>query len=342
LSTVTSQELRVREERRELYDLSVIVVSYNTCDVLRRCFQHLKESAEGLSLEIIVVDNGSRDSSVEMLERDYPEFRLICSDVNLGFAAANNRAMRLARGRYIVLLNSDAFLKEGAVRCAIEHMDSDPKAGLGGARLIGEEGSWQPSARCFPSPLNDLLILSGLANRFPNSRFFGRADRTWADPMEAREVDWVPGAFLIMRPEVLAQAGTFDEAFFLYYEEVDLCRRIKALGYKVMYWPDVVVVHLGGESSKTIRGAVLSDFGSQITLWNLRSKFLYYRKHHAVSVHLVRMLDLGWHQLRFLRNYFSKRDECARKAAESRTVIKLVRRAWGETDGGRVSPPRPW
>lgn len=342
MSTVTSQELRVREEGSELYDLSVIVVSYNTRDVLRRCFQHLKECAEGLSLEIIVVDNGSRDSSVEMLERDYPEVRLICSDVNLGFAAANNRALRLARGRYIVLLNSDAFLKKGAVRRAIEHMDSDPKAGLGGARLIGEEGSWQPSARSFPSPLNDLLILSGLANRFPNSRFFGRADRTWADPMEASEVDWVPGAFLIVRPEVLAQSGIFDEAFFLYYEEVDLCRRIKALGYKVMYWPDVVVVHLGGESSKTIRGAVLSDFGSQVTLWNLRSKFLYYRKHHAVSVHLVRMLDLGWHQLRFLRNRFSKSDERKRKAAESHTVIKLVRRAWGETDGGRVSPPRPW
>jgi len=186
------------------------------------------------------------------------------------------------------------------------------------------------------------LLLSGLATRFPHSRFFGRPEWTWADPMQAAEVDWVTGAFAIIRPEALAQTGLFDEAFFLYYEEVDLCRRIKALGYKVRYWPDVVSVHLGGESAKTMQNALLSPFGSQVLLWSFRSKFLYYRKNHRAAAHVVRMVDLSWHQLRVLRNRFSKNAERQRKAANSRTLISLVRRAWAETDGGRVSPPRPW
>ena len=339
---VTSLEVQAQERQNALYDLSVIIVSYNTRDVLRLCLQHLHECAEGLSLEIIVVDNASRDGSVEMLEEDHPEIQVIRSQTNLGFAGANNCAMRLARGRYILLLNSDAFLKPGALVLAVDHMDRHPNVGLAGGRLIWEDQSWQPSARAFPSVVNDFLILSGLASRFPRSRFFGRPEWTWADPMKPAEVDWVPGAFAIIRPEVLAQTGLFDEAFFLYYEEVDLCRRIRTLGYKIAYWPDIVIVHLGGASSKTIHGAVLSYFGSQVTLWSLRSKFLYYRKHHGFGAQIVRCLDLCWHRLRAYRNSFSEHETNRRKAADSRTVIRLVQRSWADTKGGTVSPPRPW
>lgn len=342
MPVIASQDLQSERKPNKLFDLSVIVVSYNTRDLLHRCLQHLKEGAEGLSLEILIVDNASRDGSVEMLEQDYPETRVIRSDINLGFAAANNRAMKLACGRYIVLLNSDAFLRPGALRGAIDHMDREPEVGLGGGRLLYEDDSWQPSARAFPSVLNDFLILSGLASRFPRSRFFGRPESTWADPLEAMEVDWVPGAFSIIRPEALTRTGLFDEAFFLYYEEVDLCRRIRAQGYKVKYWPDVVIVHLGGASSKTIRGAVLSYFGSQVTLWSLQSKFLYYRKNHGAASDLARMVDLCWHRLRVLRNCLSKDEVRRQKAADSRTVISLTRRAWIDTAGGKVSPPRPW
>jgi GT2 family glycosyltransferase len=342
MPVIASQELQPREKQSKLYDLSVIVVSYNTCDILRRCLHHLRACAEGLSLEIIVVDNASQDGSVEMLEKEYPEALVIASDVNLGFAAANNRALVLARGRYFVLLNSDAFLRPGALRRAMDHMESEPEVGLGGGQLIGEENSWQPSARVFPSLLNDFLVLSGLTSRFPHSRFFGRPDRTWADPLKSAEVDWVPGAFSIIRPEVLAQAGLFDEAFFLYCEEVDLCRRMKALDYKVRYWPDVVVVHLGGESSKSVRHAARSRSGSQLMLWSIRSRFLYYRKHHGAAAHLIRIVELGWHRLRLVRNCVSRNEERRRKAAESRTVIQLLGRAWTETRGGRISPSRPW
>jgi GT2 family glycosyltransferase len=189
----------------------------------------------------------------------------------LGFGGANNLGFKSALGRYVVLLNSDAFLTEGSLERSVAHMDARPRAGLGGGRLIGRDGSWQPSARMFPSVFSDLIVLSGLAARFPRSRFFGRTDRTWANEMEAASVDWVPGAYSIIRAEALAAAGPFDPRFFLYSEEVDLCKRIKQKGYEVWYWPDIAVVHVGGESSRQIRSLELSRSGSQLTLWRMRS-----------------------------------------------------------------------
>jgi len=318
-----------------------VIVSFNTREVLRRCLETLEAEATQLSLEILVVDNGSRDGSVEMVARQFPQVRLMPAGQNLGFAAANNLMYPLGQGRYVVLLNSDAFLQPGALQRALEHMDREPKAGLGGGRLIGEDGAWQPSARQFPSIFNDFLSLTGLAHHFRKSRLWGRADRTWADPMEEAETDWVPGAFSIIRTTVLEEIGGFDEAFFLYYEEVDLCRRIKAAGYAVRYWPDIVVVHLGGESSKSVP-QVRSSAGAQLTLWRLRSGYLYYRKHHGSEAWWSMAMECGWHLVRYVRNQVSRRPSSRDKAAESRVIVSLARQAWKDTQGGRISPPRPW
>ncbi|MDG4554663.1 MAG: glycosyltransferase family 2 protein [Candidatus Competibacter sp.] len=323
--------------------VSVVIVSFNTRELLRECLNALAVEADGVSHEAIVVDNASRDGSADMLAAEFPQIRLIRSEVNLGFAAANNRGFEIAQGRYVALLNSDAFPRPGALRNAVAHMDADPKIGLGGARLVGRDDSWQPAARLFPSPLNDFLSLSGLSTRFPRSRFFGRVDRSWADPGEPAEVDWVPGAFSIIRRDVLERVGYFDEAFFLYYEEVDLCRRIKAAGYRIGYWPDVTVVHLGGESSKTLEHLTLSSSGAQLTLWRLRSEYLYYRKQHGLATAwLAKQVEKQWHALRAWKN--ARRGEAGgrAKAEESRAILTLIEQAWRETDGGRVSPPRPW
>jgi len=323
-------------------DASVIIVSFNTREVLRECLQTLAKESEGLFIETFVVDNVSDDGSAEMIERDFPWVQLRRSGVNLGFAGANNVAFRETRGRYIVLLNSDAFLKPGALRLSIEKMDRTPRCGLAGARLVGRDGSWQPSARMFPSPLNDFLMLSGLSARFPGSKFFGRMDRTWADPSVAAETDWVPGAYSIVRREVLDGAGIFDEDFFLYYEEVDLCRRIKAAGWQIWYWPDVVVVHLGGESSKTIKSLRMSRSGAQLTLWRVRSAMLYYRKHHGAGAWAAYRTERGWHALRAWKNA-RKRDEASeRKREDAQLIVEVMDQAWRETNGGRVSPPKPW
>ncbi len=319
--------------------ISVIVVSFNTRDILRACLQRLFSVTAGLRLQVIVVDNASRDASADMVAQEFPGICLIRSGSNLGFAAANNLAFLQARGDHVLLLNPDALLEPQALQRALAHIEADPAIGLGGGLLLGRDGQREPSARRFPSLLNELLVLSGLAARYPQSRFFGRFDRTWDNSGQAATVDWVPGAFALMRRAALDQVGPFDERFFLYCEEVDLCRRFRARGWKILYWPDVVIRHSGGESSRTLADQEFSSSGSQLTLWRMRSQLLYYRKHHGALARGVAALESGWHGLRAWR---ARRQGLLRKAAESERVVALMRQAWRETDGGRSSPPRPW
>jgi GT2 family glycosyltransferase len=295
-----------------------------------------------LRVEVLVVDNASKDGSAAMVAEEFPKVRLTALDTNLGFAAANNVAFRQAHGRYVVLLNSDAFLGEGTLVRAVDLMDSHGRVGLAGGLLVGRDGQWQPSARLFPSISNDLLALTGLSSRFRGSKVFGRADRTWADPEESAETDWVPGAFSIIRRSVLDEVGHFDEHFFLYYEEVDLCRRIKAAGFSVAYWPELKLVHIGGESSKTIKRLSMSSSGAQLSLWRMRSALLYYRKHHEHKAWFAMFGETLWHRLRRFRNARRGSAEAQAKAQESDAVVQLYARAWEETKGGRVCPPRPW
>ncbi len=330
--------------------VSVIVVSFNTRDLLRECLTSLREECarlpEGLSAEILVVDNASRDGSADMVAAEFSgpgtPVHLIRSDVNLGFGVANNRAIEAANGRYLVLLNPDAFFHSGALARAIAHTEVDPSAGVGGARLVGRDGAWQPAARMFPTILRDAFVFTGLASRFPRSRFFSAAERTWADPAVPAEVDWVTGAFMILRRAALDKAGLFDPAFFLYCEEVDLCRRVKDAGFRVLYWPDIVVTHLHGESSRQVGAQVFSKNESQVVLWRMRSILLYYRKHHGAKVWLARWLEESLYSLRFLRNRFSPSPRRRERAREAVILLHLLRRAWNETRGGRVSPPCPW
>jgi GT2 family glycosyltransferase len=323
--------------------VSLIVVSFNTRDLLRACLDTVQRTARDVPSEIIVVDNASADGSADMVVREFPQVRLIRSPVNLGFGAANNRGFECARGRYVVLLNTDALLTPGALAQSVARMEADPTIALAGARLVGPDGAWQPSGRLFTSLTNDLLLLSGLAQRYARSRFFGRYDRTWADPRQPAEVDWVPGAYAIIRREALTRVGQFDEAFFLYYEEVDLCRRLKAAGYRIWYWPDVVVMHVGGASSKTLTRLTLSSSGSQLTLWRMRSQLLYYRKHHGPLAAWASMAaERTWHALRRWKHQWAQGSESRAKAEESRAIGRLMKQAWKDTGAGRWSPARPW
>jgi hypothetical protein len=332
------------------FAVSVIVVSFNTRDLLRGCIQSVLAECDqlpsGITAEVLIVDNASSDGSPEMVEDDFvaphSPVRLIRSDVNLGFAAANNLAMEAARGRYLVLLNSDAFFRRGALRLAVQHMDANTTVGVGGARLLGPQGEWQPSARAFPTLWHVFVVFSGLANRYPKSRVFGAFDRTWASPDFQAEVDWVPGAFSIMRREALVKTGLFDERFFLYCEEVDLCRRIKAKRFRVIYWPDVVVTHIGGESSRQLTTLKLSEGDSQVVLWRMRATLLYFRKHHGFRVRAFRALEDTMYTLRWLRNRNSSDPARRERGEEARLFLSLMRQAWQETNGGRISPPQPW
>jgi hypothetical protein len=324
------------------FDVSIVIVSFNTRDMLRDCLLSVFGAGGSLRIQIIVVDNASIDGSPSMVEQEFPDVVLIRSEVNLGFGRANNLGFQSAHGRYVVLLNSDAFLTADSLERSVTHMDANPQAGIGGARLTGTDGSLQPSGRMFPTVLNDLIVFSGLAARFPRSRFFGRFDRTWANEDESAEVDWVPGAYSIIRAEALADVGHFDPRFFLYYEEVDLCRRMKQEGYSVWYWPDVKVVHIGGESSRQVPSLEISKSGAQLTLWRMRSMLLYYRKHHGLGVRFAMLVELLWYWLRSLRRQLSRDPEHRIGARADRLLVSMMGRAWRDTRGGRLSPAQPW
>jgi GT2 family glycosyltransferase len=322
------------------YELSIVIVSYNTKDLLRECLQSVHREAGGLSTEIFVVDNNSSDGSPLMVEIEFPEVKVIRSTINLGFGAANNLALEAAQGRYIVLLNSDAFLSAGSLRTARDHMNAHPRVALAGARLVGRDFSWQPSARMFPHVITDALVLTGLAAKYPKSRFFGHFDRTWADPLQPSQADWVPGAFAIIRVEVLHEVGFFDPRFFMYGEEVDLCRRIKEAGHEIWYWPDIVVTHIGGESSRHMGDG--DQPGAQVVNWRMRSTLLYYRKHHGGMAWFAKWFEVVLYRVSSLRNRFSGDPLRQARSRRYRNLATAMQSAWIETVGGRTSPPRPW
>jgi GT2 family glycosyltransferase len=332
------------------FEVSVIIISFNTRDLLRECLQAVLTECtwlpQGVAAEILVVDNASADGSADMVDRDFSgagvPIRLIRSDVNLGFGSANNVAFEASQGRYLVLLNSDAFVHPGGLRLALEHMDANPAAAIGGGRLVGRDGEAQPSARAFPSIWIDAITLTGLSGRYPHSRIFGAPGRTWADPNQSADVDWLPGAFLIIRREILVEAGLFDPDFFLYYEEVDLCLRVKTAGFRILYWPDVVVTHIGGESSRQLLSLKLSGHAREVVLWRMRSTLLYYRKHHGWQARLAMSLELFLYSLRQLRNFRSHIPARLERGEEATLLKSLMRQAWRETHGGRFSPPQPW
>jgi len=321
-------------------DLSILIVTYNSLPLIDTLLSDLVRQLDGLNAEVVLVDNASHDGTGDAVAEHHPWVRLIRGAQNLGFAAGNNLAARHAAGRVLLLLNPDALPAHGCVARGLALMDSDPGVGLAGARLLADDGATQPSARMFPSLMQEVIVLSGLAARFPKSRWFGRLDRTWSDPASAGPVDWVPGAFALVRRDLFDRLGGFDERFFLYYEEVDLCRRIRAAGYRVQYWPELRVQHIGGVSARTVAGATVARSGSQLTLWRARSGLLYYRKNHGwLTAWAVNRLERGWHALRGWRAALRGQ---ADKAAESAAHLGLLQRAWRDTLGGRVAPPRPW
>jgi GT2 family glycosyltransferase len=260
------------------FDLSILVVNYNTAHLLDEMFAAVDGAIGSLSVQKIVVDNASRDGSAVFLRERYSDVELIENSENVGFGRANNQALALARGRYLLLLNTDAFVAAGGIERTVRYLDANPEVSVLGVRLIGRDGVLQPSCRYFPTPWNEFLVRTGL------ERFFGGArlidDMRW-DHASVRECDWVPGCYMLLRKDVVDRIGLFDPRFFLYYEEVDHCRAEKAIGGKVVYYPDTTVVHIGGESAKS--DAELTAGGRQISALQIESALLYYRKHHGLA-----------------------------------------------------------
>jgi len=257
-------------------ELTTIIVSYNTRHLLDECLAclHAGEAAIGGGA-CVVVDNASHDGSAEYLAAHHPEVELIRLGHNVGFGRANNAALPLVHTPFVLLLNTDAFIAPESLRLSLDYMARNPRCGVLGARLLYRDGSPQPSVRRFPTPWNVFLLNSGLERWF---RRTPRIDPPDSDPDLPQECDWVPGCYYLIRKSVIDQVGLFDPLFFLYAEEVDLCRRVKNAGWQVHYFPGARVVHLGGESAKA-SGEV--DTNRQIDALAIESNLLYFRKHHG-------------------------------------------------------------
>jgi N-acetylglucosaminyl-diphospho-decaprenol L-rhamnosyltransferase len=297
LSVVTGQD----PSRNDVVDITIALVNYNTGFLLDRLFSALASARGNLRLQIIVVDNFSRDNSLEILRSKYPFAEVIQNKTNVGFGRANNQALARMRGRYLLLLNTDAFVSPDTLVKAFDFMERNPGCGILGVRLVDEDRTLQPSCRYFPTPWNVFLTANGLGQYFPWDRPID--DMNW-DHQTNRQCDWVPGCFYLVRKAVIDQVGLFDPRFFLYYEEVDHCRRARLAGWNVTYYAATDVVHIGGESAKT--DMVLTAAGRQIAKIQAESELLYFRKTYglpgvAASIALTAcgaMLDLAKAALR--------------------------------------------
>ncbi len=232
-------------------ELSVIIVSYNVKYFLEQCLHSVLRASEGLSVEIIVVDNNSVDGSARLVREKFPDIHFIENKENVGFSKANNQAIRVARGKYILLLNPDTVVEEDTFPKVIGFMNDNPQAGALGVKMIDGKGNFLPeSKRGLPTPWVAFCKMSGLSKLFPNSRKFGKYHLTYLDKNEIHEVDVLSGAFMLLRKEALDKVGLLDETFFMYGEDIDLSLRIIQGGYKNYYFPRTTIIHYKGESTK--------------------------------------------------------------------------------------------
>lgn len=248
--------------------VSVIIVTRNTCALTLAATRSVCESPDGLAKELIVVDNGSTDDTPLRLPRELPSIRYLRSEINLGFARANNLGAREAEGQLLLLLNSDARLQPDSLRLAVEAMEAHPDCGVAGAQLLNADGSRQNSIANFPTLATELLNKSLLRRLFPR-RFPGK-EQTFTEPVE---VESVIGAFMLIRKAVWDALGGFDENYFFFFEETDFCLRVRRKGWKTYHLPGVRVWHDQGKSAKEVH------IPARIEYW--RSRYIYFRKNHG-------------------------------------------------------------
>lgn len=231
--------------------LSVIIVNYNVKHFLEQCLHSVYKAAKGIETEIFVVDNNSVDGSAQLIREKFPDLHFIENKENVGFSRANNQAIRIAKGKYILLLNPDTVVEEDTFLKVIDFMEQHPEAGGLGVKMIDGKGAFLPeSKRGLPTPWVAFYKMFGLSKLFPNSRKFGKYHLSYLSENEIHSVDVLAGAFMLMRKETLEKVGLLDETFFMYGEDIDLSYRITLGGYKNYYFPETTIIHYKGESTK--------------------------------------------------------------------------------------------
>jgi GT2 family glycosyltransferase len=269
-------------------EISVIIVNLNTRELLDACLASVEPERATVSLEVIVIDNGSSDGSVRMVEEKYPAAMLVKNVRNEGFARPNNEGLRRSRGRFLLLLNSDTVVRPGAFRRMADFLEAHPDAGACGPRLIYPDGRLQYSAKGFPTVWTHFCDMTGLDRLFPASRLFGRGEMRYFDYEHEGTADHLMAAAFLVRRETYEQVGELDERFAIYYNDMDWCFRMVRAGWTIWYLPDAIVEHHLG---KTV-GAVNKRFTFFTMLYN--NVMFFYQKHYGRwSIVAYRLLLAG-------------------------------------------------
>ena len=263
------------ESGSDAVDVSIIVVAWNVRRLLNDCLKSVFDETKGIRYEVIYVDNASEDGSVEMVRKEFPEVGIIENEKNEGFIKANNQAIEISRGRYVLLLNSDTVILDNAIAKTVEFADLHPDAAATGCKVLNTDGSLQRDCFMYPSLLNMFLSAFYLSQIFPKSRFFGRERMTWWDYEDVRQVQTISGCYSMVRMEAIKQVGVMDEAYFFYGDDIDWCYRFIKGGWKIMYTPGATIIHHGHQNTKhQPQKFKLQLFGSILIFMKLHRSWL--------------------------------------------------------------------
>jgi GT2 family glycosyltransferase len=301
-------------------DLTISIVNANSRDVLLECLESLHRSIHGdVTVELVVLDNASEDGSVDAIRQRFPGVEVIAQELRAGFGANHNRVIRVTSGRYILVVNPDTFSEDWCFSRLVSEMDHHPRVAALGPALVYPNGRPQASAWRFPTPFTCVLGLITL----------GRAGITQSTGGGARRVDWLMGSALLLRREALDEVGLFDESFFLYFEEVDLCFRLHRASWEMRYVPDVTVVHHKGELS----GFVPQD---RVNEW-WRGQHRYWRKHHSAFGARVAAFAIGLRYLGAATRAFVRREP-----ARAALMLLYARNGWRVNGRGLRELAEEW
>jgi GT2 family glycosyltransferase len=265
-------------------ELSIIIVNFNTKNLIKACLDSIRKYSEGAAWEIIVVDNRSTDGSREML-KTYNGITLILNNKNLGFAKANNKGIKIAKGKYILLLNSDTEIREDSIQTMLRFMDGHLKAGAATCRLELAGGRMDPAChRGFPTPWAAFTYMAGLEKLLPASRLLGRYHMGYKNITIPHQVDCISGAFFFARRDAITEVGVLDEDFFMYAEDIDWAYRFKQKGWELWFNPEATVLHKKKQSGRSHASPVQQK---ETETQFHRSNWLFYKKHYEKKYGLI-------------------------------------------------------
>ncbi len=269
-----------------MIELSIVIVSYNTKDLLKECIESIYKNSKDLSFEIIVVDNNSSDGSPKMVSENFKDVILIKNPKNLGFSTANNTGVKKTSGKYVLFLNSDTLVKQNSLKYMVKFMDEHKDTGAATCKLLMPNGKIDDAShRGFPTPWNAFCHFLGLSKVFAKSRLFGGYNLTYLDFDKTHEVDALAGAFMMVRRESGEKVGWWDEDYFFYGEDLDFCFMLKQNNWKIYYVPEVSILHYKGVSGglkKISKHLTTADVKTRknARIERFRAMRIFYKKHY--------------------------------------------------------------